>query len=152
MARRASADTMDVATSSQSVRGRRPLACETSLTGGDDMSTPEYYSWQPEGKAIVIDLRLDVVDRLNVDIMRGFGATRRRGAEAGGILLGRIERGDPVRVVIEDAVPVPCEYSRGPSYLLSENDLVVFRQTLGGGGGERIGVQRRPRPQRRRPD
>ena len=39
-------------------------------------------------------IRLDhqVVQRMNVDVMRGFGVTRRRGTETGGLLIGKIGR------------------------------------------------------------
>jgi len=60
------------------------------------------------------------------DVMRGFGAVPKRGAEVGGILLGRAESGGKTVVTIDDFVLVPIEYKRSPSYLLSEEDARTF--------------------------
>ena len=56
------------------------------------------------------------------EIMRGFGAVPKRGAEVGGMLLGTIEAGRSTIVRIEDFDPVRCSYTRGPSYLLTDAD------------------------------
>ncbi|MEO8126363.1 MAG: hypothetical protein ABJF23_02730 [Bryobacteraceae bacterium] len=94
-------------------------------------SPREYYVWQPPDKPFTIQLAFDVIDRMNVEIMRGFGAVRRRGTEVGGVLLGRIEPvGDHTYVTIDDYEPVPCEYAFGPSYILSTDDLQVLRKAL----------------------
>jgi len=69
-------------------------------------------------------------DRLGYEIMRGFGAVPKRGAEVGGILLGSAEPGDRMVVRIEDFVSVPCEHLRGPSYALSDKDLQGFDEAL----------------------
>jgi len=88
------------------------------------------YLWEAPGKSVSVYLDFEVVDRLGFDIMRGFGAVPRRGAEVGGILLGSAEvSGRPV-IRIEDYVAVPCEHMRGPSYILSENDLNAFGDVL----------------------
>ena len=89
-----------------------------------------FYVWEVPGKPISIQLPFDVIDRMSPEILRGFGALKRRGAEVGGILLGRCEDGPPRRVVIEDFEIVPSEYLTGPSYNLSENDLVSFEAAL----------------------
>jgi hypothetical protein len=63
--------------------------------------------------------------------MRGFGAVRRRGAEVGGVLLGKIEPGsDHTLITVENFEAVPCEYAHGPSYILSPADLQKFRNAL----------------------
>lgn len=51
----------------------------------------------------------------------------RGGLEMGGVLLGR--RKAHIRLVTE-WVPIPCEHSRGPSFLLSERDEHALRSTL----------------------
>lgn len=71
-------------------------------------------------------LRLTVVDRLGAEIMRGFGAVPKRGAEVGGLLLGTVEQGEKAIVRIEEFEAVPCEYRRGPSYLLTEEERGTF--------------------------
>jgi hypothetical protein len=62
--------------------------------------------------------------------MRGFGAVPKRGAEAGGLLLGTITPGSPSIVRIEDFEPVPCHYRRGLSYLFTEDDSAGFEQAF----------------------
>jgi hypothetical protein len=91
--------------------------------GRAGQSIPGYYVWQPAGTPVAIHLDLEVVDRLLNEALTGFGAIPRRGAEVGGILIGA--SGDGI-VRIDDFQPVPCEYKRGPSYLLSESDRRAF--------------------------
>jgi hypothetical protein len=90
---------------------------------------PGYYVWAVPGNPVAVHLRLDVVDRLAAEFLRGLGAVPKRGAEVGGVLLGSIEPGlvkDTSIVRIDDFEPVPCSYVRGPSYLLTEDDRKLF--------------------------
>ena len=90
---------------------------------------PGYYVWAVPGKPVAVHLRLDVVDRMAAEFLRGLGAVPKRGAEVGGVLLGSIEPGlvkDTSIVRVEDFEPVPCSYVRGPSYLLTEEDRRIF--------------------------
>lgn len=91
----------------------------------------EHYTWTaPNGAAVLI--RFDVIERMSMDIMQGFGSVPKRGAEVGGLLLGRLvptETGSAA-IHIEDFRVIPCEYRRGPSYLLSENDTKAFDEIL----------------------
>jgi hypothetical protein len=96
---------------------------------GKVVPIPGYYVWEVPGKSISIQLSLDVVDRLQQDVIRGFGAVPRRGAEVGGVLLGSTEEDGPI-VHIEDYELIPIEYKRGPSYLLSEEDVQAFEGSL----------------------
>ncbi len=93
------------------------------------MAIPGFYVWEVPGKWISIELSLDVVDRLQQDVIRGFGAVPRRGAEVGGILLGSVSGGGRV-VRVEDYQQIPIEYKRGPSFLLSEPDRLTFDTAL----------------------
>lgn len=86
-----------------------------------------HYTWQPAGAPVAVHLNFDVIDRMIPDVMRGFTALRRRGAEVGGVLLGRVEGGV---VTVEDFAPVPCEYASGPSYHLSSNDRAALERVL----------------------
>jgi hypothetical protein len=70
-----------------------------------------------------------VIERLNVEVMRGFGVTRRRGTETGGLLIGKIGRRAQPVIHIQDYEIVPCEYASGPSYILSANDRLKFKET-----------------------
>lgn len=96
--------------------------------GGSAAGTAFVYD--PPGKAVSISIEFDVIDRLNFDIMKGYGAVPKRGAEVGGILLGTAEQGDRLVFRIEDFVPVPCEHLRGPSFILSDNDLAGFQKVI----------------------
>jgi hypothetical protein len=88
---------------------------------------PGYYVWTVPGKSVSVHLNLDVIDRMSGEVMTGFGAIPRRGAEVGGILIGSIEGGV---VKVDDFEPVPCEYKRGPSYFLSEPDAASFQEAF----------------------
>ena len=90
---------------------------------------PGFYVWEVPGKWISIELSLEVVDRLQQDVVRGFGSLPRRGAEVGGILLGTVSAAGRV-VRVEDYQEIPIEYRRGPSYLLSEPDTKAFETEL----------------------
>ena len=73
-------------------------AQETTLAG--------YWTWEPKGKSVKILISLDVVDRMQTAILDGFGAVPKRGAEVGGVLLGRRTRTDGrLEVTIEDFLP-----------------------------------------------
>src|SRR5437016_3398515 len=60
----------------------------TTHTRSAPTSGLPYYVWEVPEK-LTIQLYFDVIDHMYPDIMRGLGALRRRGAEVGGILLGR---------------------------------------------------------------
>ena len=85
-----------------------------------------YYVWEVAGKPVVVHVRLEVVDRMLADVMRGFGAVPKRGAEVGGVLIGTIERGEQTVVRIDDFEAVECQYKRGPSYLFVDDDRAAF--------------------------
>jgi uncharacterized protein (TIGR02246 family) len=67
------------------------------------------------------------VDGIVKEALTAFHAIPRRGAEMGGVLLGRHEED---RIVVEDFEPVVCEHRWGPSYILSETDLRGLEETL----------------------
>lgn len=96
----------------------------------DSPAFPSYFVWEPAGQHIAIQLGGDVVDHLNYEIMRGFGAVPKRGAEVGGLLLGSIVRGEKRVVRIEKFVCIPCEHLCGPSYILSGNDLAALDREI----------------------
>jgi hypothetical protein len=89
-------------------------------------AVPGYYVWEVPGKPVVIHLNLAVIDRLSAEVMRGFGAVPKRGAEVGGLLLGAIEQGAQTIVRVEDFEAVTCDYKRGPSYLFTADDGAAF--------------------------
>jgi len=103
---------------------------DTLQVNPEQISQSTFYVWEVPEKPIVVHLSFDVVDRILVEVMRGFGAIPRRGAEVGGILLGSVETGEKTVVRVEDFEAVACEHRRGPSYLLSEGDAARFAEAL----------------------
>lgn len=98
-------------------------------------SAPGFERFQPADSGVAIQFADDARERMLSEVMTGFGAVPRRGAEVGGILLGHTEDGT---VWVEDVVLTACEYRRGPSFLLSEQDrqnlekLVLDLRSTGG--------------------
>jgi hypothetical protein len=88
-----------------------------------------YITAFPGGRGEV-HISLDVIDRILAEVLRGFGAVPKRGAEVGGILLGScVADPDPTARIL-DFVLTPIEYRRGPSFLLSEKDLDTFARLV----------------------
>ncbi|MCX6596303.1 MAG: hypothetical protein NTV70_08045 [Acidobacteria bacterium] len=83
------------------------------------METPTHYLWQPEGAQAPVKIAYDVVDAMLQDVMRGFGAVPKRGAEVGGILLGQVEAGV---VVIDGFEQVACDHRLGPAWQFSDSE------------------------------
>jgi hypothetical protein len=84
--------------------------------GPRTQGVPGYYVWAVPGNTVAVHLRLEVVDRLAAEFLRGLGAVPKRGAEVGGVLLGSIEPGlvkETSIVRIEDFEPVPAATSAG---------------------------------------
>jgi len=102
----------------------------TTQTRSSPASGLPYYVWEVAGKPVSIQLYYDVIDRMQPDILRGLGALKRRGAEVGGILLGRLDPESSGRVIIEDFETIPTEYLNGPSYNLSPKDLAGFEAAV----------------------
>lgn len=84
------------------------------------------YVWQDPGDAIMIQVSLDLVDRLNSAVHQRLGPGP-RGIEIGGILLGRAIPGCGRAIQVEDFELAPCEHLRGASYTLSPRE----REMLG---------------------
>ena len=86
-----------------------------------------------------------VIDGVMCEILTAFHAVPRRGAEAGGILLGRPSGED---MLVVDFKPALSEHRFGPSYLLSETDMRGLEESLdsfrhsGHGGLEVLGFYR----------
>lgn len=103
---------------------------------------PGYFVWQAPGQSVVIHLNIPVVDRMSADILRGFAAVPKRGAEVGGILIGTMHSGKATTVRIEDFEAIPCTYSRGPSYLLTDPERTLFNEICQRRSAEIVGYYR----------
>jgi hypothetical protein len=76
------------------------------------------FRWTPSGNR-EIAIAKPVMQDIDRDVREVFAQVPRRGAETGGILLGRIEED---RVSIEASEPVRSEHRFGPLYRLSDDD------------------------------
>ncbi len=90
-------------------------------------SVPGYFTYRAPDSGPLIHLSLAALDGILSEVMTGFGAIPRRGAEVGGILVGK---GTESEIWIEGFAMVPCEHRRGPSFLLSEQDRETFSSTF----------------------
>ncbi len=84
--------------------------------------------WQDPGDTVVIQIAPDAAARLGAAVQQGLGSGP-RGAEIGGILLGRMLPGGSPALRIEDFELVPSRHLRGASYTLStaEQHLLGMR-------------------------
>jgi hypothetical protein len=90
-----------------------------------------YYLWEEPERGVRIYLSLAIVDRLQLEVLRGIDGFPADQAEVGGILIGRTESdGERTITLIEDFAPVPCGYRAGPFYRLTEKDAVKFEGVL----------------------
>jgi len=113
---------------------------------GAPTGAASFYRWEVAGKPIAILFSLDLMDRLEREVLESFKAVTKRGSEIGGVLGGRVVAGSQPTVIVEQFEPVECDYSRGPLYLLSDEDKVRMKQALervakagrGTGTGERL--------------
>jgi hypothetical protein len=86
----------------------------------------EYVTCQ-SGESPPVAMRLRAMDGIHQEVSEAFAAAPHRGAETGGILLGRREED---RIVVEDFEPVPSEHHFGPSYRLSDTDRELLEETV----------------------
>lgn len=89
-----------------------------------------YYLWEVPNKPVGVRLNLDVVDRLEREVVEFFRSLSSRGSELGGLLLGTVPAGHSGRVSIDSYELVPCDYVRGPLYQFSEADTERFQRAL----------------------
>jgi proteasome lid subunit RPN8/RPN11 len=98
-------------------------------------------TWTVSQCAFTIEYSLRVIDDIRLAVVDAFFSLPRGGAEIGGILLG-VHAGK--RMTITDYVPLDCEHSTGPSFVLSAKDhakLAVMLAAARGnpGGSEPVG-------------
>lgn len=86
----------------------------------------EYVTWHALD-APPIAIRRRAMEGIHQEVSEAFAAAPHRGAETGGILLGRREED---RIVVEDFEPVPSDHRLGPSYHLSDTDRELLQETL----------------------
>lgn len=88
------------------------------------------YLWEVASKPVAVRINLDLIDRLEREVVESFRSLTSRGSEVGGLLLGNVQSGNPARVSVEAYELVSCDYARGPLYQLSEADAERFRRAI----------------------
>ena len=89
-------------------------------------SQTDYVVWRASTGPLV-RIRRRAMEGIDHEVMEAMAAVPRRGAETGGILLGRQHGSD---IAIEDFEPVPSEHRFGPSYRLSVADQHFLHETV----------------------
>ena len=95
------------------------------LSASQEMQLEYVTCHAPECPPVAVRRR--AMDGIHQEVSETFAAAPHRGAETGGILLGRHEDD---RIVVEDFEPVPSEHRFGPSYCLSNTDCELLQETL----------------------
>src|SRR5579883_2070307 len=92
--------------------------------------TSPAFTWEVPEKPISVRMPFPLIDRMEREVVENFRSLTSRGSEIGGILLGVVAPGSPDLVSIEDYEAIPCDYSRGPLYRLSEADMSRFERAI----------------------
>ncbi|MBV8571055.1 MAG: hypothetical protein JO319_10615 [Acidobacteriaceae bacterium] len=87
----------------------------------------EYAFWQTPDTAITVVYSLPLFHEIDFVVNEAYRSIPRGGIEVGGLLFGRKEASG---VRIEAFRTVECEHARGPSFVLSENDLEKLARQL----------------------
>ncbi|HXS94118.1 MAG TPA: TonB family protein [Candidatus Limnocylindrales bacterium] len=93
-------------------------------------SNASYYLWEVPQKPVTVRISLNVIDRLEKEVVESFRSLTSRGSEIGGILLGTVQPGNPLAIAVEDYETIPCDYSRGPLYRLGDSDMSRFERAI----------------------
>lgn len=109
------------------------------------LSTPAF-TWEVPNKPVCVRMPFTLIDRMEQEVVENFRSLTALGSEIGGILLGVAAPGSPIVVSIDDYEVIPCDYSRGPLYRLSDADMGrferVIEQRCAGGGLSVLGFFR----------
>jgi hypothetical protein len=90
-----------------------------------------YYRWVEPDSNITVCLKLETVDRLQLEVLRGVDSFSYSGNEVGGILLGRTELDEGrILMFVDDFEPVSNEHPTGASYALTGRNAVHFEAAL----------------------
>ncbi len=93
------------------------------------VSSPAF-TWEAPEKPISVRVPFALIDRMEREVVENFRSLTSRGSEIGGILLGAIVPGSRNTLFIDDYEVIPCDYSRGPLYRLSDADMGRFERAI----------------------
>ena len=88
------------------------------------------YLWEVPQKPVSVRIPFSLIDKLEREAVENFRSLTSRGSEIGGLLVGDVSPGSPMVVSIADYDLIPCDYSRGPLYRLSDADMGRFEQAI----------------------
>src|SRR5215470_1283950 len=88
------------------------------------------YLWEVPQKPVSVRIPFSVIDRLEREAVESFRSLTSKGSEIGGLLVGSVTPGAPLVVSIADYELIPCDYSRGPLYRLSDADMGRFERAI----------------------
>jgi len=86
---------------------------------------PEFRVWTAPGHAVRIEYSDAVMDQIRMAAVDGYHLVPHGGVETGGILFGTHQK-NLVRILAWR--PLTCEYSKGPSFVLSEKDEAGLKE------------------------
>lgn len=93
--------------------------------------------WESATGSASVELNRELIQTLRGEVYRGVQALPRRGAEVGGLLLGRFANSNEIAVRVESIGPVSCEHRFGPSFILSDTDRAGLEQRLAAYGADK---------------
>ena len=83
-------------------------------------SPQDHSVWIAETAELSVRITAEALQEMEREVMHGFKALPKRGAEIGGALYGHLTEVHGVRTFsVERVLPIPCEYQSGPSFRLS---------------------------------
>jgi protein TonB len=88
------------------------------------------YTWEVADKPVCVRMPFNLIDRMEKEVVENFRSLTALGSEIGGILLGSTAPGNPSVVSVDDYEVIPCDYSRGPLYRLSDADMGRFERVI----------------------
>ena len=103
---------------------------DTPGSSGNKLLESALSTWKAPGAPLTVKFRVLAMEAIQREVIEGFKALPKRGAEVGGLLLGTVEDAKQPVIAIEDFEPVPCEYRFGPSFHLSETDRQILEESL----------------------
>jgi proteasome lid subunit RPN8/RPN11 len=93
----------------------------------------KFATWSAPGHDFRIEYSAVVLDEIRQTAVEGYHRVPHGGVETGGVLFGTHEENT---VRIQAWRPIDCQYSKGPSFLLSENEEAALAEALEGWRGE----------------
>ena len=107
---------------------KRPAPFMGNTAAPPESITREGFRWKPAEPGPEVLLRWSVMSGIEAEVIEGFKALPRRGAEIGGLLLG--SRGPRGEFLIDSWQPISIEHRAGPSYILSEADISAWGESV----------------------